>query len=76
MKKILLIILILMLSFNLFALGNIKIKIFKTENTEYLEGLIDNFIKNKNIIDIKYQMVSFDYRNERVLYSVIIIYQE
>lgn len=50
-----------------------KIKIFTGTNTEALEKRVNEFLKDKNVIDIKYQ----SYFDNRFIYdSVLVIYKE
>lgn len=52
-----------------------KVKVFDFENEEDLEKNINDFIKDKEVIDIKYQ-VAFDMSLEEQIYcfSCMIIY--
>lgn len=58
-----------------------KVKIMGDENPFYLEKMINNFIKDKKIIDIKYSPFTlFRGTNERMEHNVydrvMIIYEE
>ncbi|MBS1477019.1 MAG: sporulation protein Cse60 [Acholeplasmatales bacterium] len=53
-----------------------KVKIFDFEHEVDLENAINNFIKNKKIIDIKYQNSHFYAGNEQIYsFSALIIYE-
>lgn len=58
-----------------------KVKIFYGNNTEKVQENINEFIKNKEILDIKFQMSSYGYCNnvasrDCMDISVLITYQE
>ncbi len=54
----------------------LKVKIFDFEHEVDLENAINNFIKNKKIIDIKYQNSHFYAGNEQIYsFSALIIYE-
>lgn len=52
-----------------------KVKIMSSNSTYELEKLINDFIKDKELIDIKYQIISNDVLRI-AYYSVLIIYKE
>ena len=52
-----------------------KVKLITGDTTNQLELSINSFIKDKNIIDIKYSVVPYEFHNKPVFkYSVIIMY--
>lgn len=56
---------------------NIKIKIFADINSIALENAVNEFIKDKDVVDIKYQSVSVVASNGMAINDrVMIIYKE
>ena len=54
----------------------LKVKIFDFEHENDLETAINEFIKNKKIIDIKYQISHFYAGNEQIYsFSALIMYE-
>lgn len=55
---------------------NMKVKIFDEENEEDLENKINDFINDKKIIDIKYQIaLAIDLAEQIYCYSAMILYE-
>lgn len=53
-----------------------QVKIFDFEHELDLEQAINNFIKDKKIIDIKYSISHFKYSNEQIFsFSALIMYE-
>lgn len=52
-----------------------KVKIMSSNSTYELEKLINDFIKDKELIDIKYQILKTDGVHV-AYYSILIIYNE
>ena len=56
---------------------NMNVKIFDEEHEEDLEAKINDFIEDKEIIDIKYQISVAMFSEEQVYcYSALIMYKE
>lgn len=52
-----------------------QVKIFDYEHEIDLENAINAFIKDKNVIDIKYSISHFQYLNEQIFsFSAMILY--
>lgn len=50
------------------------VKVFSSENMVALESLINDFIKDKEVIDIQFQL-QMEQRFVRLIYSALIIYK-
>lgn len=50
------------------------VKVFSSENMVTLESLINDFIKDKEVIDIQFQL-QMEQRFVRLIYSALIIYK-
>lgn len=55
---------------------NMKVKLFDEENEEDLENKINNFIEDKKIKDIRYQVaMTVDLTDQIYCYSAMILYE-
>lgn len=53
-----------------------KVKVIESPRTDYFEEEITNFIKNKKIIDIKYQTNVYVNKYPEFLFTALIMYKE